>query len=434
MGTRKKKRPITRKFWDFLKILPQFIRAPFLRNQFKVPLWISGDIILKQAETEEEITQALQLVYESYTELNYIDPNAVRLRLTKFHLLPTTVILIVVKNKEVIGTMSIIRDSTFKLPSDQTWDLSSLRKNGAQIAEISSLTISKKTDRRVSLLLPLCKLMYEYCKNILKVDGIVVSTVIEVECFYTDVLLFRRISLGNGEKNWTVKGTPSTCCFLSFRGTEAEENYKKIYGHRPEEYNLYNFFVEKKIPNIHLPQKSQSLQTYTVKQTASFKKIFDKYPDLKSSFTQEEIRAIQNLDPGDLFRIKKDLSFSKRPKNRFALVQGAKCYFLQENKLVDCVITNISASGLHFNLKESAMPDLKETNAVLVFSTPIRSYTFYLEIAWSSNNRSFGCKLTKNDCLNYNTNNSDWRLYFSDIQSEYLENCQTSRPVNLKTS
>lgn len=149
-----------RKFWAFLRMLPQGLRANYLRRQFEVTACLPENLILKQAETEDEIRQALHIVYESYLSLNYIDPNSAELRMTKYQLLPTTIILIAKNQNEVIGTLSIIMDSSLKLPSDACWDLSE----------------------------------YEYCKTLLKLDGIVASTAVDVEPFYTDLLMFKRIS------------------------------------------------------------------------------------------------------------------------------------------------------------------------------------------------------------------------------------------------
>ena len=137
------KRPISRKFWSFLNYLPKSFQAKFIRAMFEVDYNLPKELVLKQADTEDEIQQALKLVHDSYVELNYMDPKESELRFSKFHALPTTVILVAKFDDVVVGTISIIPDSSLGLPVDTTWDLGKYRRKGKLIAEISSLAIKK---------------------------------------------------------------------------------------------------------------------------------------------------------------------------------------------------------------------------------------------------------------------------------------------------
>ena len=55
---KKDKRPIERKFWSYLKFLPTFVRAHYLRSKFEVAAELPQELVLKQAETEDEINAA----------------------------------------------------------------------------------------------------------------------------------------------------------------------------------------------------------------------------------------------------------------------------------------------------------------------------------------------------------------------------------------
>lgn len=191
---KKLRRPVSRSFWTLLRYMPSFIRVPFLRSKFEVEYNLPEEMVLKQAETPDEIKQALTLVHDSYVALGYMDQSESRMRFSKFLALPTTVILIAKWNEEVVGTLSIVSDSAFGLPSDPVWSEHKFRERGELIAEISSLSIKKDfVFRRGKLLMALCKIMYLYCSKILKVDAIVASTTTEVEPFYTDILLFKTL-------------------------------------------------------------------------------------------------------------------------------------------------------------------------------------------------------------------------------------------------
>lgn len=406
---KKSQRPIERKFWSYLKYLPAFLRAPYLRTKFEIPNELPADIVLKQAETEDEINAALQLVYESYLELNYIDPNQARKRLTKFHLLPTTVILIIKLKEEVIGTISIIMDSSMKLPSDATWDLGRFRKNGAQIAEISSLCIKKSEYRRGKLLLPLCKLMYLYCKNYLKLDGIIVSATLEVEAFYTDLLLFEKVVMRTGQRNKLVKNNPSTCCFLPLHGQTAETMYKQVYHKKPQAYNLYKFFVETITPNIQLPEPKACLQSYTYKQISAISKIVSRWPEALSTLTSQDLQIISNLD------LVKEFEYVAQPKSqarieRLETRQKIKCFLTETKQIIDVTLLNVSAGGFKICLHDDSRLMAPLASVVIYFNDGSQTFTFTGEIKWSSKS-VLGCQVKSNIPA--------WENYIKNILNEF---------------
>lgn len=322
---KKQKRPVSRKFWSLLKYLPGFVRAPIIRSKFDVELDLPKEITLKQAETEDEIKQALKLVYDSYVELDYIDRNAAEMRFSKYHALPSTVILVAKWQDEVIGTLSILPDSPFGLPAETTWSLEKYRSQGQIIAEISSLSIKKHFRmRRGKLLLPLCKIMYLYCTKALKLDGIVIATTLEVEPFYTDILLFEKVVKKTGQAHQLVKGNPSSCCFLKF-GDDLEERYKEIYNTKPIRKNLYHFFTQAMTPNIQLPEPKNCIQSYTTQKNLSQAQILEEHSELIQEFSDFEKLILKNSDltdalPESLSPKNENTIRSKRPEDRKSVV------------------------------------------------------------------------------------------------------------------
>lgn len=407
------KRPKTRKFWALLKVLPQGVRAHYLRRQFEVTANLPEDLILKQAETEDEIKQALHLVYESYLSLDYIDPNSAEIRLTKYHLLPTTIILIAKRQNEVIGTMSIIMDSPLKLPSDMSWDLSALRKGGKQIAEISSLTIKKNSLSRGKLLLPLCKLMHEYCNSLLKLDGIVASTNADVEPFYTDLLMFKRIDKNAVRPNPTVKGAVSTCCYLGLKNLE--EKYEEIYNDKADRFNLFKFFVKTRMKNIQLPTQQQCLQSYTVRQTLSHAKILESFPEICKTFTDQDRKVISNLDISNRLQFQ-DKSISKaeiQPRTyRYEIRQKAWCYLSSIDRIVSVTLLNLSESGFRVVLHEDNIEMDREKSIFVFFTVQDKVFQFHGRWVWSGEGGKIGCSV--------DIKSQDWLNYHSFISKDFL--------------
>ena len=411
MLVKKLKRPMTRKFWAFLRVLPQGLRAQYLRRQFEVTDILPTDLILKQAETEDEIKQALHLVYESYLSLNYIDPNSAELRMTKYQLLPTTIILIAKRQDEVIGTLSIIMDSSLKLPSDASWDLSSLRKSGRQIAEISSLTIKKNGLRRGKLLLPLCKLMYAYCKSLLNLDGLVASTNADVEPFYTDLLMFQRVDKQAVRPNQNVKGAVSTCCFLNLKNLEAK--YEKTYNHKSDRFNLFKFFVKIRLKNIQLPTPQQCIQSYTVQQTLSHSKILESFPELSKNFSDQDRKVITNLDVSNIlqFQAEKQKSDVMPRTYRYEIRQKAWCYLSCDDRIVPVTILNLSESGFRLVFHEENGAIDREKSVFVFFTVLNKVYQFYGRIVWNNAIDKIGCSV--------DNKNQEWLNYHSLISTDF---------------
>lgn len=413
------KRPKSRKFWSLLRLLPQGIRAHFLRRQFEVTDQLPDNLVLKQAETEDEIEQALHLVYESYLKLNYIDPNGAELRMTKYQLLPTSVILIAKRDQEVIGTLSIILDSSLKLPSDISWDLSDLRKNGLQIAEISALTIKKNELNRGRLLLPLCKLMYEYCHSILKLNVLVASTNADVEPFYTDLLLFKPIDTKVVRPNRLVKNAISTCCYLNL--VNLESKYERVYNHKIDRFNLFKFFTQTKLKSIQLPTRHECLQAYTVRQTFSQSKILERFPEIAKTFSEEDRKVIKNLDiTNNLFSEQKKQSRTLiRRTYRFEIRQKAWCRLSSDGRTIPVTILNISDHGFRLVFHEQKLNLSLEKSIFVFFTSEDQLIQFYGRIIWkdqSDQTEKVGCSVE--------FKNQDWINYYSLISKDFL--CKVS--------
>jgi hypothetical protein len=81
-----------------------------------LPDELKRSVVIKFAETKDEYEQAFSLVYNTYLNIGVIKPNRSNLRLTLYHALPTTKVLIVKKNKTVISTLTTILDNPLGLP------------------------------------------------------------------------------------------------------------------------------------------------------------------------------------------------------------------------------------------------------------------------------------------------------------------------------
>lgn len=401
-----KGRSVTRSLWKYVQKLPAFIRKRIVRSQFTVDYNLPAELSLKFADTPEEIESSFKIVHEAYVELGYIDPNSHQFRFSKYQALPTTVILVAKWKDEVIGTMSILPDSQLGLPADSTWDLSCYRKDGKRLAEISSLTIKPSfKKRRGSLLLPLCKLMWHACQDVLQVDGIIAAVDERVEPFYTDLLLMKRISKdASGKTHKFVKEMKATCLYLE-TGLRTKTETKRIYGRLSLNKNIYQFMYERDLNNIILPEKRKSIHGYLVKKNRAIAKIFSRFPDLLNALNGNEKVIVSNLDVGDYFAevLQTKVGRSLR-QQRLSVIKVASVYSPLSNSLLPITIVDMSNGGIKFRGPTEASPYL-QIGEKLVLHLNFEGTRLVCDVSlrWVSGDRThYGCEIDFDRANNWN--------------------------------
>ena len=411
----KKTRPVTKRIWSLLRYLPVSMRKRLIRSQFEINYDLSQDYQFSQAETPEEIEQALKIIYESYSKLGYIDQRPEEVHFNSFLCLPTTTILILKHKGEVIGTMSIVLDSPFGLPSETTWDLSQLKAKKKRIAEVSALTIKRghKTSRG-HLLLTLCKLMYEFSIKALKLDGVVMAATLEVEPFYTDILLFNKVVSKTGQEHQLVKGNKSTCCFLDFH--EVRPDFIREYNQKPRNKNLFHFFAEYNSPNIRLPEDTISIHGLHHKKNMAVQQVLKKYPKLKEMFSSEDKLRLANLDPTlTLGAVIGHLPQNPNCRNARISIKSIDTHLFHgpTGTMAQAVLLDISSDGFKVKLATTFSEAKDFDDCVLIFNMNGKNYTIHASLQWrNANSMGFRIKVISSD---------DWQIFTKMVFQEIEE-------------
>ena len=71
--------------------------------------------------SREELFAAFHLVYEQYLRSGLMKPNSYRMRVTPYHLLPSTEVLVALDRGAVTCTMSLVRDGELGLPMESVY-------------------------------------------------------------------------------------------------------------------------------------------------------------------------------------------------------------------------------------------------------------------------------------------------------------------------
>jgi GNAT superfamily N-acetyltransferase len=214
----------------------------------------SDRLQLKIAETQEELEACFRLLHDAYVDSGFMKPDPSGLRVTIYHALPSTTTLCAKYDGEVVGTMSLIRDSAFGFPLQAIFDLSEVRAKAGNIAEVSALAVHPKFRKTGgAILFPLMKFMYEYCTTFFDTRHLVIAVNPNRIEMYESLLFFRRLAANVVEKYDFANGAPAVGAWLDLR--IAPTVFQRIYGTKEPRKNLHAYFTQVMLPNIQLPNR-----------------------------------------------------------------------------------------------------------------------------------------------------------------------------------
>ena len=95
------------------------------------------------ASRREELFAAFSLVYRAYLKTGLVRPNPFQMRVTPYHLLPSTDVIVAkaTDRNEVACTLSLVGDGKLGLPIESAFadEVAERRRRGVQLAEVTSL-------------------------------------------------------------------------------------------------------------------------------------------------------------------------------------------------------------------------------------------------------------------------------------------------------
>ena len=240
-----------RKWFNFL---PRESRFAVYRNFVDCDPAPDERLVLKIAETQEELEACFTLLHDAYVGSKFMRPDPSGMRVTIYHALPTTTTLCAKYDGEVVGTLSLIRESVLGFPLQRIFDLTALREKKGNIAEVSALAIDRRFRRTGgTILFPLMKFMYEYCTTFFDTRHLVIAVNPSHIEMYESLLFFKRLTQNVVENYDFVNGAPAIGATLDL--STAPEIFRQHYSSKPPKRNLHAFFTEVKLPNIKLPAR-----------------------------------------------------------------------------------------------------------------------------------------------------------------------------------
>lgn len=241
-------------------------------------------LVLKIAETQEELEACFRLLHDSYVGSGFMKPDPSGLRVTIYHALPTTTTLCALYDGKVVGTISLIRESVFGFPLQSIFDLHDLREKRGRIAEVSALAVDTEFRNTGGIILfPLMKFMYEYCSTFFDTRHLVIAVNPNRIEMYESLLFFERLAEKRVENYDFANGAPAIGASLDLY--TAPEKLKRVYANKPRRKNLFLYFLKTKLPNILMPSR----RYFTTNDPVMT-------PDLLDYFFNQKVPVFQNLN------------------------------------------------------------------------------------------------------------------------------------------
>lgn len=209
-------------------------------------------LVLKIAETKEELEACFRLLHDAYVGSGFMRPDPSGMRVTIYHALPTTTTLCAKVDGEVVGTISLIRESVFGFPLQSIFDLHEVREKKGRVAEVSALAVHPKfRNTGGTILFPLMKFMYEYCTTFFDTRHLVIAVNPNRIEMYESLLFFERLMENSVENYDFANGAPAIGASVDLH--VAPEIFKRVYGKKPRRKNLYLYFLRTRLRNIVMP-------------------------------------------------------------------------------------------------------------------------------------------------------------------------------------
>lgn len=149
--------------------MPPRIRAPKLKDK---------KIVIRLARNKDEIRRANMLIAETYIREGFWQEGEDHASNDRWLTTPHRIVLLVVDKQngnDLIGTISIIRDSEHGLPADsfQPQTIREYRSSGEKLAQVTSLAFKKGQTQQQKLILFLFKYALQYVLYYTRIDRLV---------------------------------------------------------------------------------------------------------------------------------------------------------------------------------------------------------------------------------------------------------------------
>ena len=221
------------------------------------------------ATAREDVLDALRLVHEEYVRSGLTLRNRTGIRVTQYHLLTTTEILVGNVGGEIACTMSLVRDSRFGLPMEAIYapEVRERRRMGKHLAEVSCLADRRDdAERTLTLMFRMISLAAQVSRA-RGVDEVLIAVHPRHSKFYERFFGFQGI--GDLKYYSSVCGNPAVAMALDLINVKHTNPraHERLFGHRFEQEDIrprsFDLEVLEELADIYLEEEETNRRFLT---------------------------------------------------------------------------------------------------------------------------------------------------------------------------
>lgn len=389
-------------------LIPNVIRFKIAREKVRFPTEFPAELELKIANTQAELEAGFRILHDSYVDIRLMDPQDEGLRVTKYHLLPTTSTIVAKWKGEVVGIISFITDSPLRLPIDSAFDISNLRRQQFKMGEISSLAVKKEFRTQNGLIsLSLVRYVFEYAKMYLKIDKALVVCHPRWTDLYAGVLGMEPIKQPSIDYKF-VKGAPAKGFIWNLQSVletfGPKSNGKKIG-------RSFKLFYSQRLPaNFIFPKRKyyktqdpvltpEMLEHFFVKKTNTYSELKDQEKQIISSvYPMDFRRRLPGTHPG---------KWKANDRLRFNVHCQAKSGWAEQDSTME--VRNVSMHGLQIRTNRPIESIVNLTIQI----APTTTVQVKAQTIWSDGLGLRGLKIIETP--------PHWEKYISYLQNDFVQ-------------
>jgi hypothetical protein len=220
-----------------------------LTSRVRIPRLANPDVVIRLAQSPEEIKAADQLVFRNYVNLYWPD-DIEAFRKNRYLSCAARHVGVAVDAGKVIATMSMVEDSALGLPSDTFRPelLQRFRRVKRRLGEMTSFATDPSMPQSMSLVMLLFKFFFQYSFYHADIQRVVASCRTRHADFYEKHLGF--------EKLMPAAAHPYAgnvvCQFVTLDMLAVHVRARCGYGENAKDH-LHRFFMLDEHPNVRLP-------------------------------------------------------------------------------------------------------------------------------------------------------------------------------------
>lgn len=181
------------------------------------------------ARSQSDLEDAFGLVYRSYVRAGLDAPNPTGLRVTKYHFLPTTEVILARNAGVPIATASLIADGELGLPAESIYgpEVKRLKERGLRLAEVGSLADRRESPARFVQMFRVLSTLIAQAAERRGCNGLIAATHPRHARFYIRQIGFE--PFGEIRACPYAQGNPAVALLLDFEDHRRRET--EVYHH-----------------------------------------------------------------------------------------------------------------------------------------------------------------------------------------------------------